>query len=192
MANANCRQRRQGNLDERCNDALIWELMLQSGPICESQSDARRCDEADCVILEIVTILVNVGFAPSSSSMAHCDSSTLLGILRFSSSLPCALACFLNLRPRTLIRSSIFACIYSTLSLLCTPTPSLDLWPLLLVRSSICAHTHSLARPPASLACSPSLMQPTCTYRKTECQCLTKDSDSANSFPRRTQNTRVE
>lgn len=25
----------QGNLDERCNDALIWELMLQSGPICQ-------------------------------------------------------------------------------------------------------------------------------------------------------------
>lgn len=23
----------QGNLDERCTDALIWELMLQAGPI---------------------------------------------------------------------------------------------------------------------------------------------------------------
>lgn len=25
----------QGNLDERCTDALIWELMLQAGPICK-------------------------------------------------------------------------------------------------------------------------------------------------------------
>ena len=23
----------QGNLDERCTDALIWELMLQAGPV---------------------------------------------------------------------------------------------------------------------------------------------------------------
>ena len=23
----------QGNLDERCSDALIWELMLQAGPV---------------------------------------------------------------------------------------------------------------------------------------------------------------
>lgn len=26
---------RQGNLDERCSDALIWELMLQAGPVGE-------------------------------------------------------------------------------------------------------------------------------------------------------------
>lgn len=25
----------QGNLDERVSDALIWELMLQAGPVCE-------------------------------------------------------------------------------------------------------------------------------------------------------------
>lgn len=25
----------QGNLDERCTDALIWELMLQAGPVGE-------------------------------------------------------------------------------------------------------------------------------------------------------------
>ncbi len=25
----------QGNLDERCSDALIWELMLQAGPVGE-------------------------------------------------------------------------------------------------------------------------------------------------------------
>jgi hypothetical protein len=24
---------RQGNLDERCSDALVWELMLQAGPV---------------------------------------------------------------------------------------------------------------------------------------------------------------
>jgi splicing factor 3B subunit 4 len=24
---------RQGNLDERCTDALVWELMLQAGPV---------------------------------------------------------------------------------------------------------------------------------------------------------------
>lgn len=23
----------QGNLDERCTDALVWELMLQAGPV---------------------------------------------------------------------------------------------------------------------------------------------------------------
>jgi len=23
----------QGNLDERCSDALVWELMLQAGPV---------------------------------------------------------------------------------------------------------------------------------------------------------------
>ena len=27
--------RLQGNLDERCTDALIWELMLQAGPVGE-------------------------------------------------------------------------------------------------------------------------------------------------------------
>jgi splicing factor 3B subunit 4 len=26
---------RQGNLDERCTDALVWELMLQAGPVGE-------------------------------------------------------------------------------------------------------------------------------------------------------------
>lgn len=31
----NINRSRQGNLDERCTDALIWELMLQAGPICE-------------------------------------------------------------------------------------------------------------------------------------------------------------
>lgn len=24
----------QGNLDERVTDALVWELMLQAGPVC--------------------------------------------------------------------------------------------------------------------------------------------------------------
>lgn len=28
---------RQGNLDERCTDALVWELMLQAGPVGESE-----------------------------------------------------------------------------------------------------------------------------------------------------------
>ena len=27
----------QGNLDERCTDALVWELMLQAGPVGEQQ-----------------------------------------------------------------------------------------------------------------------------------------------------------
>ena len=25
----------QGNLDERCTDALVWELMVQAGPVGE-------------------------------------------------------------------------------------------------------------------------------------------------------------
>lgn len=28
----------QGNLDERCTDALIWELMLQAGPVGECRA----------------------------------------------------------------------------------------------------------------------------------------------------------
>ena len=28
----------QGNLDERCTDALVWELMLQAGPVGEYYS----------------------------------------------------------------------------------------------------------------------------------------------------------
>lgn len=32
----------QGNLDERCNDPLIWELMLQAGPICASRSTLQQ------------------------------------------------------------------------------------------------------------------------------------------------------
>ena len=35
-----------GNLDERASDALVWELMLQAGPIlnvhCEWMWDRRR------------------------------------------------------------------------------------------------------------------------------------------------------
>lgn len=30
----------QGNLDERCTDALIWELMLQAGPVGTSLTSA--------------------------------------------------------------------------------------------------------------------------------------------------------
>lgn len=30
---SSCNDCAQGNIDERCNDALIWELMLQAGPV---------------------------------------------------------------------------------------------------------------------------------------------------------------
>ena len=65
---------------------------------------------------------------------------------------------------------------------------SLDPRPRLLHRMHTPART--LTRSTLGLACS--LMQPTCTYLKTECRCLIRDSDSASFSLRRTQNTRVE
>lgn len=32
----------QGNLDERCTDALIWELMLQAGPVGKQNLDLAK------------------------------------------------------------------------------------------------------------------------------------------------------
>ena len=57
--------RLQGNLDERCTDALIWELMLQAGPV-----------GAYCILLlwgheTDASCVVNVHLPKDRISMAH-------------------------------------------------------------------------------------------------------------------------
>ncbi len=57
----------QGNLDERCTDALIWELVLQAGPVGEFPWILLcRYDS-----LSLFTLTVNVHLPKDRISMAH-------------------------------------------------------------------------------------------------------------------------
>jgi splicing factor 3B subunit 4 len=56
----------QGNLDERCSDALVWELMLQAGPVGEYT----LWEGAQNVALSALSI-VNVHLPKDRISMAH-------------------------------------------------------------------------------------------------------------------------
>lgn len=60
------RRRHQGNLDERVTDAIIWELMLQAGPVGTSPN--RR---AKSIKKLIYCLLVNVHLPKDRVSMAH-------------------------------------------------------------------------------------------------------------------------
>jgi splicing factor 3B subunit 4 len=57
----------QGNLDERCSDALVWELMLQAGPVGEQYTP--RIPFTQFVIY--TTFIVNVHLPKDRISMAH-------------------------------------------------------------------------------------------------------------------------
>ena len=54
----------KGNLDERCSDALVWELMLQAGPVGEFATQHP-------VILVDSYCLVNVHLPKDRVSMTH-------------------------------------------------------------------------------------------------------------------------
>lgn len=50
-----------GNLDERCTDALVWELMLQAGPVSACAPCSRACADE----------IVNVHLPKDRVSMSH-------------------------------------------------------------------------------------------------------------------------
>lgn len=59
--------RSKGNLDERCTDALVWELMLQAGPVGTYDSTSWYCFYAHLTC----SIIVNVHLPKDRISMAH-------------------------------------------------------------------------------------------------------------------------
>ena len=56
----------QGNLDERCTDALIWELMLQAGPVGMFYARSKQSSSTNFKLL-----VVNVHLPKDRISMAH-------------------------------------------------------------------------------------------------------------------------
>jgi splicing factor 3B subunit 4 len=58
----------QGNLDERCTDALVWELMLQAGPVGELKLNLCR---ACSLTWPFCSFSVNVHLPKDRISMAH-------------------------------------------------------------------------------------------------------------------------
>ena len=60
------RRRHQGNLDERVTDAIIWELMLQAGPVGTSPHN-----RAKSIKRLVYHLLVNVHLPKDRVSMAH-------------------------------------------------------------------------------------------------------------------------
>jgi splicing factor 3B subunit 4 len=63
--------RQQGNLDERCTDALVWELMLQAGPVGSSPPFLLFLSLAFSPLTRLVTPLVNVHLPKDRISMTH-------------------------------------------------------------------------------------------------------------------------
>ena len=64
----------QGNLDERCTDALVWELMLQAGPVGMKSTN----------LLKNVISLTNVISECTPTKRPHLDGSPRLRVLRVS------------------------------------------------------------------------------------------------------------